>query len=567
MTTAVAALLPLALRPRPALTGRRIVASLLPPEQAAFSSLSGPMALSPDGRQLAFVARGPGGKTMLWLRSLDGETARAVAGTEGAFDPFWSPDGRFVAFFARGKLWRIEAQGGEAKALADSRDSAGGAWAPDGTILFANVWGGGSLMRIEPNGKVSPLIDAHGTSNRRWPHFLPGGRRFLYTVVSQFGSEDGIYLGSLDSSESRRVVPAVSNAVYAEPGIVLYWRDGDLRARRLEAAGAREEDERVAEQVQFDPDRSCALFSAGAGGLLAYRSGGRAGTSELVFVDRAGRDLASLGAPAYYYSPRLSRDGRRLAVDISDPLRANGDIWIFDVARGVSSRFTHDPANESSPLWSPDDRQIVFFRGLDLYRRASSAAAGEELLLGSADLKRASDWSEDGRFLLFSPLGTQRNYDIWVLSIADSKARPWLSTAFNEEGARLSPDGRWIAYTSDESSRFEVYVQGFPEPGEKVLVSVSGGGSPVWRRDGKELFYQAADGKLMAVPVKTSPRFEAEAPRSLFDAPVRGPIGIVPHQYDVSADGQRFLLNRMSAESAAPITLIQGWAAGLPGSR
>ena len=250
------------------------------------------------------------------------------------------------------------------------------------------------------------------------------------------------------------------------------------------------------------------------------------------------------------------------AVDISDPLRGSGDIWIFNVARSVSSRFTYHRANESMPVWSPDDRQLVFFRAVDLYRKDTSTAGAEEVILADSQQKEATDWSADGRFLLVGSRGAEHTSEISVLTVGDSKAQLWQGTPFDENGARFSPDGRWVAYFSDESGRREVYVQGFRDPGERVCVSIGGGAGPVWRRDGKELLYMSEDNKLMAVAVTTAPRFEADAPRPLFAAALRVTPGLP--QFEVSADGQRFLLNRMSAESVAPITLVQNWAASLP---
>jgi WD40-like Beta Propeller Repeat len=319
----------------------------------------------------------------------------------------------------------------------------------------------------------------------------------------------------------------------------------------------------VAERVQYDQGFFTAVFSISENGVLAYQAdSGSTNLSQLVWLDRSGKRVGTVGAPADYWIPRLSHDGRRVAVTIDDP----GDVWTFDLSRGVSSRFTFDPADDTTGVWSPDDARIAFTslrKGAgDIYQKTTTGTGTDGTLVTSGALKFATDWSADGRFLAFMTVGGPGRSDIWILSLADGKTTPYLSTEFDESDAQFSPDGRWMAFSSDESGKLEVYVQSFPGPGGKWQISTSGGAAPKWRRDGKEIFYLAPDGKLMAVDVQAAATFEVGVPKALFDtrckkAPTR--------EYDVSSDGQRFLVNQALGETTAtPITLIQNWSAGLP---
>jgi Tol biopolymer transport system component len=297
--------------------------------------------------------------------------------------------------------------------------------------------------------------------------------------------------------------------------------------------------------------------------MLVFQPGESAGLSRLVWYGRSGKEVQQVGEPALFYSPRLSHDGRRLAVDKSDTSN-NGDIWIYDLSRNVSSRLTYDPADESDPIWSPDDTRIVFFSALkglgDLYQRVLSGRAQDELLLASTARKEPIDWSQDGRYVLFhayDPRAAKTNMDLWFFSLPDRKAWAWLQTRFHEFGGQFSPDGKWIAYVGSESGRLEIYIQSFPQPGSKTQISTAGGSMPAWRGDGKELFYISSDQKLMSVSIRMVPKFETGLPEPLFEVRVRhGEY----RQYDVSEDGERFLLNETIADSGKmPITLVQNW--------
>jgi serine/threonine protein kinase/Tol biopolymer transport system component len=541
---------------------RRVASSITAPEKTSFAIDGGALALSPDGRQLAFLARGSDGKRLLWLRALDEPLPRSVPGTEGAQYPFWSPDSRRLAFFTGGRLKRVDVGDGTVEVVTDAPDPAGGTWGADGLILFSPQYRS-TLHRVDASG-VRPL-SLGGIS--RTPAFLPDGRHFLYHEDSEGTPGGGIYVAALDSKDGRLLLPDAMSPRYAA-GRLYFWRAGDLRAQAFDPTTLSLSGEvvRVAGPVLFDADYKVAHYSVSDAGVVVYQAGAGSGLSQLSWFDRSGKQLASLREPARYYSPRLSHDGQRLAYDLSDPTTNNGDIWILDLRRNVPRRVTFDAANESAPNWSPDDGRVLYFRSRrdtsDLYWKGLDGSLDERLFTSDAD-KIPTDWSLDGRHVLFNVLrrGGSQN-DIWVLSLPDRKAEPWLATPFYESGGRLSPNGRWVAFASDESGRFEVYVDSFPKPTTRVPVSVSGGEQPTWRRDGKELYYISADSKLVAVPTLAADSFTAGAPQALFEARLRrGPE--VPPQYDVSTDGQRFLLSRiLDDESTQPITLLQNWSEG-----
>ncbi len=559
-----ATLLVLQIRREPS---RVIQSSINPPEKSRFSFEDGPMALSPDGRRLAFVARTPEGKKLLWVRPLDGLLAQPLAGTEGASFHFWSFDSRFLGFFADGKLKRIDASGGSPETLCDAPQGRGGTWSRDGVILFAPTVGG-PIYRVSSSGgpatPVTRVDPSRRETSHRWPCFLPDGRHFLYLVQ---GEKGGLHVGSLDSKEEKLLLLANSNVAYAPPGYILFFREGTLRAQPFDAKRLQLTGEAfpVAEQVQSNVGFASANFSASENGVLAYVGGSAANLSQLVWLDRSGKRIGSVGEPADFWDPRISHDGRRIAYVLNDAA-GNGDIWLYDLSRRVATRFTFDPENDIAPIWSPDDSRIVFTsyrKGPgDLYQKVSTGAGSDEMLLATSYRKIPTAWSPDGRFIAFHVLQPKTSWDLWVFSLADRKLIPYLQTEFAEYGAEFSPDGRWVAYVSAESGRPEIYVQPFPGPGGKWQISTAGGWMPAWRRDGKELFYIASDRKLMVARVRTGSTFEAEIPEPLFESKGKTFGGLTRRQYDVSADGERFLVNwAMEEESSAPITLVQNWTA------
>jgi Tol biopolymer transport system component len=546
--------------------------TLLPPEKTSFRFVgggAGPVAISPDGRQLAFVASESSGKKELWVRPLDSLLAKPLPGTADATYPFWSPDSRFVGFFADGKLKKIEVAGGPALSICDAPDARGGSWNRDGIILFEPSFRD-PIYRVSANGgKVVPLTKLDSSRNEtthRWPSFLPDGRRFLFFSGSHStGVEselDAIFVGSLDGEKPKPLVNARSNAAYAA-GHLLFVRQKTLLAQRfdpksLELTG---ESFPIVENVQDDPGFFSAVFSVSDQGTLAYQTAsGSSGLSELTWVDRSGKKLDVLGDAADYFEPRISPDGRRVAVAIEDP----GDVWIYDLARRVRTRLTFSGSDDFAPTWSPDSTRVAFSSQRtgsgDIYARTASGTGADELLSTSKIFKVPNSWSPDGRYIAYIAFrgAPGSKADLWLLSLADRKTSPILQSPFDELQGVFSPDGRWLAYASNESGRFEIYIQPFPGPGGKWQISTFGGTQPRWARGGKELFFIAPGGKIMSVEIQTSTIVEAGTPQVLFSASLKNAPG---PPYDVSPDGQRILLNRPieEASSSPPITLVQNW--------
>ena len=569
-------------RPRPASVAadarasREFRSSILPPENTRFEFPGSPMAVSPDGQQLAFVAQRTGGVRQLWLRAFDALEARPLDGTEGATRPFWSPDSRFLGFFAGGKLKKIAASGGSPQTLCDAPSGRGGTWNRNGVILFVPSTGDRVYRVAASGGAASPVTridESRGEFGHTWPFFLPDGRHFLYvsygTRAARPEDASSVFLASLDSNERRLLFHARSNVAYvplsagASQGHLLFWQSGALNARPFDAKRLRFTGEAfpVAEQVRFVGGSGTAIFSASESGVLAYQSSPRGELSQLIWFDRSGKRLESVGPAADYYHPRLSHDGRRIAVAIIDPQTAYSDIWIHDLGRRVSTRLTFGPGVNIFPTWSPDDERVVFASNrkgaLNLYVRAASGTGQDEALLAPATTSRfPTDWSgATGRIAFYTSLPAA---DIWTLSVADRKATAFLATPFNEGSPQFSPDGRWMAYASAESGTVETFVQTFPASGGKWQISTAGGSYPRWRRDGKELYFVAPDSTLVAVEVATGSGFAAGTPKPLFRAPVK--LMDIGFQYDVSPDGNRFLINTLEEDShAGSITVVQNW--------
>jgi Tol biopolymer transport system component len=534
-------------------------------------------ALSPDGRQLAFVATTEGAPR-LWVRPLDQVTAQTLAGTEGASHPFWAPDGRAVGFFAGGKLKRIDLAGGTSQVLADAPAERGGTWNRDGVIVFAPA-AFGPLMRVSSTGGAPVAVSRFtaGQGSHRWPQFLPDGRRFLFFMGFGTSATRGVFVGSLEGGEPTRVLEAETAATYAPPGSLLLVRQGVLVALGFDPTSGVVSGEPilVAQGVGSDPGIARGTFAVSATGVLAHRIGGPE-RRQLLWVDRAGRVRGTVGPPDENAlgNPEISPDGRRVAVQRS----VQGiDVWLIELGRGVPSRFTFDASADGEPLWSPDGRRVAFRSArsgvMDLFEKPASGAADEQALLATAEPKTPLAWSPDGRVLLYVTQDPKTGADLWALPVGeskgDSKPFPVVQTAFDEAAGQFSPDGRWLAYQSNESGPVEVYVQPFPGPGGKSQVSMAGGNQPRWRPDGKELFYVAPDGLLMAVSIEVGAdkTLETGAPVPLFAtrlASGSGITGVVTKpQYAVAPDG-RFLMNVAVEEATgSPITVVLNWDAEL----
>jgi Tol biopolymer transport system component len=534
--------------------------SVLPPEKSTLYTVT----VSPDGRRLAFIATDATGKRLLWVRPLDSLAAQPLAGTDNAIYPFWSLDSRFIGFFAGGKLKKIEVTGGPPSTLCNALNGRGGAWNRDDVIILApdNRTG---LSRVSAAGgepsPVTTLDSSRQESTHRFPQFLPDGRHFLYFARSIQRENNAIYAGSLDQPPAKRIISTDTNVAYAPPGYLLFTRDTALMAQAFDVTslaltGAPFP---VAEQVGRIRTNNEAYFSVSETGVLVYKSSD-AGNTQLVWFDRSGKQLGAPGPPGEYVFPALSPDEKRVAMDRDDAQTGTFDIWLLDLARGIPSRFTFDPANDVYPVWSPDGSRIVFGSNRDgaygLYQKSSSGAGSEEAISKPSERKYPTDWSLDGRFILYTQLSPDTLWDLWVIPLfGDRQPIPFLQTKFNETSGVFSPDGKWIAYESDDSGSSQVWVQSFPA-GSKWQVSSEGGSLPRFRRDGKELFYLAANGKLMAVEVKANPSgLEFSAPKPLFDAHSTA-------RYAVTGDGQRFLMSTPVEESTtAPITVILNWTA------
>jgi Tol biopolymer transport system component/predicted Ser/Thr protein kinase len=522
--------------------------------------------ISPDGRILAFDATDSTGRNRIWVRPLNALQAHPLAGTEGTRRVFWSPDSRFLAFIADGKLQKVDVAGGPPQKICDAPTGADGTWSPEGVILFDGT-GLDPIQRVPASGGVPVALVKPDPARKEvqigWPEFLPDGKHFLYMAIAQKASDSMYRIASLDSKENRQFAPAQSLITYVEPGYLLYLRDRTLVAQPFDAKTVKTTGEPMplAEQVGTD-SVGLARFSVSREGTLVYRTGET--TNRMVWVDRTGKELETVGDPAQYHDPALSSDGRRLAFDVVDARSGRSDIWVRDVTRNVSSRFSFSSADAFAPMWSPDGGRIAYTVQPDLVEKTGDGQGAENPLASKSDeMKIPTDWSRDGRYILFASQSKETNWDIWVLpTFGDRKPFPWLKTSFVELWPTFSPDGRFLAYQSNESGRQEIYVQSFPGPGGKWQVSSTGGTEPHWRADGKELYYRSADQKLMAVEVATAATFEAGVPKPLF--PVHLETGLARNRFLPSKDGQRFLLVATPArESITPTTVVLNWFVGL----
>jgi len=525
--------------------------------------------LSQDGKNLAFVAAETGGASRIYVWPLSLLEAHPLAGTDNAWAPFWSPDGRRLGFFADGKLRIIDIQGGTPVSLADAPNGRGGSWSPDGTIVFAPDFLS-SLYRVPASGGAPVAVtrlDEPKHDSQRWPWFLPDGKHFLYLAINHKAprdENDGIYFASLDGKENIRLRAALTNPQYAA-GFLLYVRDGELVGQALDPSTGKlqEEEQQVASGVTEDGSTWRAAFTVSANGLLAYSSGAHVQT-QLAWYDRAGKQLGTVGERFGSVSTsfggrslRLSPAGDRAALGIQG---STGDIWVMDVARGARTRLTSGPVGSAMPVWSPEGKWLAYFsnpKGVFAIARRPAAGGPEETLLSAAGRILPQDWSADGKYLLYETGASATHNEIWALPlVGDGKPFQVVpSGAYYSQNARFSPDMRWVAYNSDESGRVEVYIAPF-HGGGKSPVSLSGGTNPIWRNDGKELFFISLSGMLMAVPIGTEGgQLKLGAPHALFRT------GTV--NYDVAPGGQKFLIPFSGDQGSKPITLVTNWTAEL----
>jgi Tol biopolymer transport system component len=538
----------------------------------------GPPALSPDGRHLAFVGISADGSTRVWLRPLDSADFRPLAGSEGASSPFWSPDGTAVAFAAAGEIRRLTLAGGTVQRVCALPRAGfnGGTWNALGTIVFASGGASATLFQVAAAGgnatALTTLDTARGEAAHHWPQFLPDGRQVIASVVASQEANSGLFTIALDAGgERHRILPETTRTLYAS-GRLLTIRDGVLTARpfdarRLSVAG---EAVPVASNVATWPVAPIfGWFSASANGRLAWFPA-RSPELRLTWVDRRGLPLGTMGEPARYSQLALAPDGRRVAVEVQDA-EGRYDIWLIDVARGISSRLTTDPADEREPVWSPDGSRLAFttnaggdenilVKELSGSQPASPLPGGVGAAAGERDIPE--NWSRAGNTLLYLTLGNERTF--WALAM-DGKGKPenLMAGQFNLDEPHVSPDGRWLAFVSTQSGGFEVYVQPFRRRGEQLRVSDSGGGQPRWRGDGKELFYLSVNGGIASVSVRdTGSALELGRPTTLVPADtLRAAFQNADYDdWDVTPDGQRFLVKQPDAPDARPrIHVLLDW--------
>ena len=548
---------------------RLIRVSVLAPEANSFKPFD--IAISPDGSKLAFATVDAQGKTQLWVRPMGSSSAQPLAGTEGAIQPFWSADSQTLGFFADSKLKRIEGSGGGLQVLADAPLARGGTWSRDGVIVFAPSATGG-LYRIAASGgsadQVTTLDASKHEDSHRWPCFLPDGHHFLYIARSGALATGAaqVYAGSLDAKEKVYVVDSGGRPAYARPGYLLFVRGSNLMAQRFDEGHLRLSGDPTPVTEELGRDYIFeAAYSVSENGILVAHSGG-VSTSVLTWYDRTGKPGNLLGTDNFN-TIRFSPDDHTLAASIYDN-SGGEDIWLFDLARGVRTRFTFGPALSDDPVWSPDGKTIAFDSnrtgGYALYQKPSNGTQKEVMIYTDPAIKFTSSWSRDGKYVLFDRIDPQSKgiTAIWVLPMfGDHKAYPLISTEFNNTYSQFSPDGRWVAYDSNESGKDEIYAVAFPNATARFQISTSGGGNAQWRADGKELYYTDPNNKIMAVDIiEHGDSLQVEAPHALWQPRLQP---VVNPPYAATGDGKRFLANELPLQSTSHLTVILNWDAEL----
>ena len=561
---------------------------LYPPDQVRVGDLRtyGPAVISPDGRRLALIGMDPDGRSAIWVRGLHELTAAKIDGTSGASYPFWSPDGSQIAYFSDGKLKRVRMNGGAPDVLDDAPLGRGGTWSTSGTILFvASPNDPLRIVRLEGNGQKSLAAAAGGRAPGIFhPMFLPDGRRFLFVNAGPIAGAGVPFVGALDPTrEATRYSPIAethSNLVYAAAGhdpsrgYLLYVRSSSLMAQPVDARDleARGEARLLATGVRSSLERWRGDFSASLNGVLVYRAA-RTGGRPLAWYDRRGQKIGDVSGSGSDRDVSLSPDGTLLAVQRFASSPNWSDIWIQDLTKGAESRLTLAGNPHYTPVWAPNGQGLFFVArggdGFGVYYCALSERQPRQLQKGVDEFVAVSDASPDGRRLLYQFRTAAGHFDLWSLQLADSpRAEPYLRTPFDEVQGQFSPDGRWIAYVSNESTRPEIYLSSSAAPDTRIQVSANGGVQPRWRRDGRELFYIGTDGRLMGAAVAAGAIPRVGAPVALFQTHVdaRSRDALVHFDYDVSADGQRIItLAGPETEAVTPWTVVINWPAGLSG--
>ncbi len=569
--SSLAAVLYMQVKPAP----RVVKFSVTQPEHTSYPGMP---SVSPDGRYLTFSAVGPEGKRMLWLRPLDALHATVVQGSEGASAPFWSPDSQMIAFFAGKNLKKVKITGGIPETICPAEASpGGGAWSKDGTILFSPSLSDGFFRVRASGGKPQEVFKLDQSKFERadlWPQFLPDDKHFVFYQQTDIAETSGVYAGTLEPPEYHRLFASQTNAVYSatdpnapKNGYLLYINERNLTALQFNASRLETAGDPITLANDLGALRSLALapISVSATGVLVYQGVGQP-TRQMIWMDRGGKQISMTGEPGEWGPPRISPDGNRGAAAKLGPDGKNAHLWLLDI-NGAAEQITPDSGpHEGSPVWSPDSSRLAYFSRqgdvYDLFTRGTLPGSKPEILLKSSLTKYPTDWSHDGKYLIFGQTGTGTRLDVWGFSMGDRRTAPILDTVYAEGFGAVSPDGKWLAYQSDQSGRNEVYVQQFDglSNGTKRNWMVSkGGGLPRWRSDSNELFYMSPDGRMMSVAIRlaTDGGIEAGQPVSMFQT---RPVPKTWNLYDVSPDGQRFLLNLpLEWTSSAPITVLTNW--------
>jgi eukaryotic-like serine/threonine-protein kinase len=536
--------------------------------------------MSPDGRRLAFIGT-KDGRQQIWIQALDSVTATPLAGTDGAVSPFWSPDSRFVGFFstADGQLKKIEPSGGAVLTICAAQMDGAPVWGRDGTILFTEFPGGGIHRVAATGGTPVPVTTIDKTRrelNHYWPEFLPDGRHFLYLATgldaTGLRATPGVYVASFGPGEAPRLLARThSKMIAAVSGYLLFVQDGAILAQRFDADTRQLSGEpiRVADGVGYFRTLGNGAFTLSATGELAYL--GNATPIGFTWYDRKGAASNTGWEPQNVGSIRMSPDGHRIVADISDPAVGTADIWIYDADRGAPVRLTTDLMNETQPIWSPGAQRVLFRweRGgsPNLYAKTVGSGAEEQLVVDPSPLT-PEDWSPDGKWIAYVRNTRQTALDLWLMPLEGERTpRPFSTERFDEWGAKFSPDSRWVAFASTESGSPEVYVAPRGAPGDRQRISVGGGSTPRWRADGRELFYVTPDNRaFMAVPVQATTTFTAGTPARLFSLslPAAARDRARNVVYDVTPDGQRFLIGAQAGEaSTSRITVVMNWTSAV----
>jgi len=553
-------------RPAPA-PARLLRASIVMPKGTTLDTDNASIALSPDGTMVAYTGQEAGGAMRLFVRRLDSLTSQPLAGTEGATYPFWSPDGFTLGFMSSGKLKKVPASGGTVQTICDAEEGRGASWGDTGMIVFAPRPKGGLEMVPASGGAPAKLTTPTDENiTQRNPRFLPGGKRLLFYSGGAPGDPgEGIYSLDLQSRKPVQIMHTASEGIYVEPGYLAFVRDGNLMAQPIDLDTLRTSGEAVpiAENVQFNSFRATGTYTFSRTGLLLFQSGAIQGEDQLTWYDLDGKRLGTLGEPAIFWiSLAISPDGRKAVATVRHPA-GGSDLWTYDLARGLGTRFTFGETHALAPRWSPDGRQVAYIDGNGaLYVKASDGATpARKVFSVPGGSMFPTSWSRDGARIIYATQSAKTNSDLWILPmIGEAKPTPFLTTTANEENGTFSPDGRWVAYTSDESGRKEVYVRSFPGPGGNWQVSTQGAGSGGWYAGRMEIGF--ADLENRAFVVSVTPKGEAleiGTPRPLFGGNVL-PVVLG----DFTPDGKRFLGATPVGDNAGPVlTMVLNWPAAL----